>query len=87
MRPDRIAPALAAGLLLALGSCAGSSGEPSPGGAATDTGGRPVEAAYTTAAVGETAPDFELDWLDRDGEATLADLRGRVVLLEFWRTY
>jgi hypothetical protein len=74
-------------MLLALAGCAGSSGEPGPGEATHDTGGRPVEAAFTTAAVGKTAPDFELDWLDRDGEATLADLRGRVVLLEFWRTY
>jgi len=33
------------------------------------------------------APEIEFAWLDRDGPATLSELEGRVVLLEFWRTW
>ena len=41
----------------------------------------------TNATVGYTAPDFDMTWMNREGESSLADLRGRVVLLEFWRTW
>ena len=37
--------------------------------------------------VGDPAPDFEIEWLNFDAGNSLADLRGRVVLLEFWRTW
>jgi hypothetical protein len=40
-----------------------------------------------TAMVGSEAPSFDLAWINRDGESSLADLRGRVLLLEFWRTW
>lgn len=37
--------------------------------------------------VGEPAPEIEIkDWINGDA-ATLSDLRGRVVLLEFWATW
>lgn len=39
------------------------------------------------AAVGAQAPDVRLAWLDGRPESTLHELRGRVVLLEFWRTW
>lgn len=35
-------------------------------------------------AVGRKAPDFTLAYLDVDGSVRLQDLRGRVVLLNFW---
>jgi hypothetical protein len=41
------------------------------------------------ASVGQEAPDFEIaEWRNfPEGASTLADLRGRVVLLDFWRTW
>jgi len=40
-----------------------------------------------TAALGQAAPELELAWMNREGRSTLADLRGRVVLLEFWASW
>lgn len=41
-----------------------------------------------TVAVGDPAPDFEGEWLGHeDDSGKLSDLRGRVVLMEFWRTW
>lgn len=39
--------------------------------------------------VGMEAPDFEfVEWRNfPEGASSLADLRGRVVLLDFWRTW
>ncbi|MAB80835.1 MAG: hypothetical protein CMJ89_15915 [Planctomycetes bacterium] len=39
--------------------------------------------------VGQEAPDFEItEWRNfPEGASSLADLRGRVVLLDFWRTW
>jgi len=39
--------------------------------------------------VGQEAPDFEIaQWRNfPEGASSLADLRGRVVLLDFWRTW
>lgn len=38
--------------------------------------------------VGAEAPPIEVEeWLNPPGGTSLADLRGRVVLLEFWRTW
>lgn len=39
------------------------------------------------AAVGERAPGLRLERLDDGSSVSLADLRGQVVLLEFWRTW
>ncbi len=36
--------------------------------------------------VGDIAPDFEGEWFQSAAES-LGDLRGRVVLVEFWRTW
>jgi hypothetical protein len=36
--------------------------------------------------VGDPAPEFTGDFLHTDAHA-LADLRGRVVLVDFWRTW
>jgi len=38
------------------------------------------------AEVGKPAPDFGGKWINH-ADTTLADLRGRVVLIEFWRTW
>jgi len=46
-----------------------------------------LAAAPTHAAVGSMAPDFDLTWMNRAGENSLIDLRGRAVLLEFWATW
>ncbi len=43
--------------------------------------------APATATIGELAPDFDLTFLNHEGGDSLADLRGRVVLIEFWRTW
>jgi thiol-disulfide isomerase/thioredoxin len=39
------------------------------------------------AVIGEAAPDLQLAWLDGSPAGNLESLRGRVVLLEFWRTW
>lgn len=39
------------------------------------------------AVLGQFAPTLELAWLDGSAPSTLDSLRGRVVLLEFWRTW
>jgi hypothetical protein len=46
--------------------------------------------ALTSAAeveIGDPAPDFEIEWVNCNAGSSLADLRGRVVLIEFWRTW
>ena len=37
--------------------------------------------------IGEPAPDVTLPYLDRDGELSLADLRGDVVVINFWASW
>jgi len=48
-------------------------------------------AALAQVPVGSQAPDIEIaEWTNRPATATgdtLGDLRGRVVLLKFWRTW
>ncbi|HVS17202.1 MAG TPA: TlpA disulfide reductase family protein [Planctomycetota bacterium] len=39
------------------------------------------------AVMGQYAPAIELAWLDGNAPTDLGSLRGRVVLLEFWRTW
>lgn len=43
-------------------------------------------AAAKTLKVGDTAPDFELTMID-GGKVHLSDLRGQVVVLNFWATW
>lgn len=40
-----------------------------------------------TALIGQPAPALHFEWASRDGLATLADLRGKVVVLDFWATW
>lgn len=42
--------------------------------------------AARAAGVGDPAPDFAGKWINH-ADTTLADLKGRVVLIEFWRTW
>ena len=38
--------------------------------------------------MGQPAPEIQVqDWINGDGRTNLADLRGEVVLLEFWKTH
>jgi len=46
-----------------------------------------TEGPTSAAVLGQEAPDVELGWLDGSEVSGLGDLRGRVVLLEFWRTW
>jgi thiol-disulfide isomerase/thioredoxin len=39
------------------------------------------------AMLGQLAPELALEWLDGAPDGALSDLRGKVVLLEFWRTW
>ena len=50
------------------------------------SGPRPAEPP-TLAFLGQPAPELSLAWLDGSPPGDLAALRGRVVLLEFWRTW
>jgi cytochrome c biogenesis protein CcmG/thiol:disulfide interchange protein DsbE len=62
------------GLLLALAggvACAGPRAAPQEG----------------AAVIGQFAPTLQLEWLDGSAPGGLESLRGRVVLLEFWRTW
>ncbi len=52
-----------------------------PAGAHEDTSSAPVSPL-----VGKTAPDFKLDLLS-GGQVTLSDLKGKVVVLDFWATW
>jgi peroxiredoxin len=78
-----LAPTLAmvSGVLWLAAGCAATAADPE---ARPET--RVIEASAPFAAVGQPAPDFELAWLNHEGPGTLAELRGRVVLLEFWRS-
>jgi hypothetical protein len=78
----KICPTLALLALVAACSPAGGTDGPSASApSASDT------AAPAVATIREIAPDIELDWLNHEGGDSLADLRGRIVLLEFWRTW
>ena len=44
-------------------------------------------ASFLITDVGTEAPPFSVPRLDGSGSATLAELRGRVVLLDFWATF
>ncbi|MEL6499700.1 MAG: TlpA disulfide reductase family protein [Planctomycetota bacterium] len=53
---------------------------------ATSAIGMMTSAAATRDLVGSAAPDLSIAWSSDDSISSLADLRGRVVLLEFWVT-
>ncbi len=42
--------------------------------------------AWADVKVGDPAPSFGGSWRNHDN-TTLADLRGRVILVDFWRTW
>jgi thiol-disulfide isomerase/thioredoxin len=44
-------------------------------------------AATVAALVGKPAPELHFKWSNREGLKTLADLRGKVVVLDFWATW
>ena len=60
---------------LLLASALSACGSPEPSGPASE------------ALIGRPAPDVTLQWLDGSPQTSLDELRGRVVLLEFWRTW
>lgn len=79
MRPSRLA-VVAVLLALVAGACSGSDGDPDAASVLTPSG------TDTTEPSGDAAPDFPpgLDWLNVDRPLSLAELRGKVVLLDFW---
>lgn len=46
-----------------------------------------AEAARAAALIGQPAPTLTFDWSSQDGLKTLADLKGQVVVLDFWATW
>lgn len=56
---------------------------------ATSSGPSPAASFAAALEVGQAAPDIEfVEWRNFPaGASSLADLRGRVVLLDFWRTW
>ncbi len=78
-------------LILAAAACTTPAAEETSSGVAEVVVSSSTEAPPTLAEVvvdlpdmGE-APEFQNDvWLNSDGPVTLADQRGKVVLLEFW---
>jgi cytochrome c biogenesis protein CcmG, thiol:disulfide interchange protein DsbE len=65
-------------LLLATAACSGGADAPAPSEEAT----RPLGAT-----IGYQAPDFTLPRLVGDGELSLSELRGKVVLISFWASW
>lgn len=45
------------------------------------------EAARAAALIGQPAPALTFDWASQEGLKTLADLKGQVVVLDFWATW
>ena len=46
-----------------------------------------AEAARAAALIGQPAPALTFDWSSQEGLKTLADLKGKVVVLDFWATW
>lgn len=82
----RLVFAFALGMLAA--ACSPSSGTPATTVAAVTENPQTTAAPYEGESFAGTvdAPDFPtgLDWINTDGALTLDDLRGKVVLLDFW---
>ncbi len=76
-------------LLLALSGCTGTAGTSTTNAAASEAGTVPATAgsAEPDSFAGDTpAPEFPdgLEWLNTERPLTLAELRGKAVLLDFW---
>ncbi|MFQ5948244.1 MAG: hypothetical protein ACE5KX_05240, partial [Acidimicrobiia bacterium] len=83
-KPGRRAPAvLVVALALVAAACTQSGGE-----VTSDTRQAQAESVTPTQSFAGTdpAPEFpgRMDWLNTDRPLTLAELRGKVVLLDFW---
>ena len=46
-----------------------------------------AEAARSAALLGQPAPALTFDWASQEGLKTLADLKGKVVVIDFWATW
>ncbi len=92
--PDAAAKTRLRGKLVALGRSALAKAESDPGlfGEATTkhllrTLARLDGAAARGELLGHAAPPIAFAWASRDGLKSLADLRGKVVVLDFWATW
>ena len=83
MKKHSIVFALCLAGLLALSGCGGESASPSNDAQTTPA---PQETQYEPLSIGDEAPDFTLP-LAEGGEITLSELRGQIVVLNFWATY
>lgn len=78
---------IAGGVVLILGLVGVAYSPPCPPSSGDRSSPSPTAALQVGTQVGQLAPDFTLPILGTDDQVSLSDLRGCVVLLEFWASW